>query len=268
MEMFSNFLSGAMELIGSVVIFLLLFIFMVMAAVIISMLNSIRRHKQVKFIKNYSLPKGLYSKVKRKYPDIGPKEFQLVAKALDQYFLAYLESGQKFVAMPSQAVDELWHEFILYTREYHQFCKNAFGSFMHHTPAIALKTAKTVSSKSDNEGLRRVWWYCCKEEGIDPRNATRMPLLFAIDKKLGIANGYHYKLDCKNQLGKDYDNNASTSSGCGGGGSAHCTSDFSDSSIDGGTDGFGDSDSGSSDGGDGGGGDSGCGGGGCGGGGD
>jgi hypothetical protein len=260
MEMFLNFISGAIGLICPAIIFL------VMAAIIFSMLGRIRRHKQTEFIKNYNLPKGLYGKLKEKYPDIGPKEFQLVAKALEQYFLAYLKSGQKFVAMPSQAVDELWHEFILYTREYNQFCKKAFGSFMHHTPAIALKISKTASSKTNNEGLRRVWWYCCKEESIDPKNATRMPLLFAIDKKLGIANGYHYKLDCKNQLRKDNDNNTSTSSGCGGG-SSHCTSDFSDSSIDGGTDGFGDSDAGSGDGSDGGGGDSGCGGGGCGGGG-
>jgi hypothetical protein len=259
MDTLSNFISGVFGFICSGIIFF------IMAAVIVALFNSARRYKQIEFIKNYSLPKGLYEKLKEKYPQIGPKEFQLVAKALEQYFLAYLQSDKKFVAMPSQAVDELWHEFILYTREYNLFCKKAFGAFMHHTPAVVLQASRKASSKSDNEGLRRVWWYCCKEESIDPRNATRMPLLFAIDKKLGIANGYHYKLDCKNQLRKD--NDASSSSGCGSGGSSsHCTSDFSDSSIDGGTDGFGDSDGGSG-GGDSGGGDSGCGGGGCGGGG-
>ncbi|MGH8049502.1 MAG: glycine-rich domain-containing protein [Arenimonas sp.] len=142
--------------------------------------------------------------------------------------------------MPSQVTDDLWHEFILYTRSYEQFCGKAFGRFMHHTPAVVLGT-----SKADNMGLRRVWWYSCKDENIDPKSATRLPLLFAIDKKLGIRNGFIYSADCKRAPYSD-----------GGGGAVHCGGDFSDSSFDGGTDGMGDSDSGGDSGGD-----SGCGGG-------
>jgi hypothetical protein len=224
-----------------------------------------REATRVEFIKTYNFPKGLYDKLRQKHPDIGPKEFQLVNFALKQFFLAHLKSGKKYVSMPSQIVDDLWHEFILYTRGYEKFCGTAFGRFMHHTPAVVLQPSKKASSKIDNEGLRRVWWYCCKEESIDPKQSTRLPLLFAIDKKLGIKNGFVYSLDCKRIL----DSGSTAGGGCGGGAS-HCTADFSDSSIDGGTAGFGDSgssdggggDSGSSDGG------SGCGGGGCGGGGD
>jgi hypothetical protein len=212
--------------------------------------------KRVEFIKTYSFPKGLYDKLKKKHPDIGPKEFQLVNLALKQFFLAHLNSGKKYVSMPSQIVDDLWHEFILYTRGYEKFCSRAFGRFMHHTPAVVMSPSKT-----DNEGLRRVWWYCCKEENIDPKQSTRLPLLFAVDKKLGIKNGFVYSLDCK----RISDSGSAAGGGCSGG-TTHCTTDFSDSSIDGGTSGFGDSSSGddssgdsSSDGG------SGCGGGGCGG---
>lgn len=205
-----------------------------------------RRWKQIEFIQSYNFPRGLYDKLKEKHPEFGAKEFQLVARALRQFFLAHLKSGNKYVSMPSQVTDDLWHEFILYTRSYEQFCSKAFGRFMHHTPAVVLSPSKT-----DNEGLRRVWWYCCKDENIDPRAATRLPLLFAIDKKLGIKNGFVYSADCKRSHLSD-----STGSG---GGAVHCGGDFSDSSIDGGTDGFGDSDSGG-DGGDGGG-DGGCGGG-------
>lgn len=204
-----------------------------------------RQWKQIEFIQTYNFPRGLYGKLKEKHPEFGAKEFQLVARALRQFFLAHLRSGKKYVSMPSQVTDDLWHEFILYTRSYEQFCSKAFGRFMHHTPAVVLSPSKT-----DNEGLRRVWWYCCKDENIDPKSATRLPLLFAIDKKLGIKNGFVYSADCKRA-------HLSDSSGGGGGGAAHCGGDFSDSSIDGGIDGFGDS--GSSDGGGDGG--SGCGGG-------
>ncbi len=202
-----------------------------------------RRLARERFIRDYALPRGLYDKLRTRRPELEPKDCALVARGLRQFFLAYLQSGRKFVAMPSQAVDDLWHEFILYTKAYDAFCRQAFGGFLHHTPAVVLG-----ADKQNNEGLRRVWWHACKEENIDPAKPLRLPLLFAIDAKLGITDGFVYSSDCK-ALRSD------------GKGNVHCGADFSDSSVDGGTDGFGDSDGGSGDGG-------GDGGGGCGGGGD
>jgi hypothetical protein len=93
-----------------------------------------------------------------------------VSRGLRQFFIAHLMSGKRFVSMPSRVADDLWHEFILYTLDYKRFCRRAFGTFLHHTPAVVLS-----ESRKSNEGLRRVWWYCCKYENIDPRhpNARR-----------------------------------------------------------------------------------------------
>ncbi|MBK9351899.1 MAG: hypothetical protein IPN05_17695 [Sulfuritalea sp.] len=202
-----------------------------------------RRLARERYIRQFALPRGLYERLRKRRPALELRDCELIARGLRQFFLAYLNSGCRFVAMPSQAVDDLWHEFILYTRAYEAFCGKAFGGFLHHTPAVVLSP-----DKRNNEGLRRVWWQCCKEENIDPRSPLRLPLLFAIDAKLGIADGFIYKPDCKALQGSEA-------------GTAHCGADFSDSSIDGGTDGFAD---GAADGGSDGGG---CGGG-CGGGGD
>ena len=186
------------------------------------------------------------------------KDSALVSRGLRQFFVAYLMIGKRHVSMPSQVADDLWHEFILYTREYERFCRRAFGGFLHHTPAVVLS-----QHRRSNEGLRRVWWYCCKYENIDPVNPTRLPLLFALDSKLNIPDGFVYQPQCE-ELRKN------------GSGTAYCGGDFADSSVDGGTAGLGDgasgghgiSDSGSGDAGGGGGdGGGGCGGGGCGGGG-
>lgn len=205
---------------------------------------------RAEFIRNYAFPRGLFDKLHAKRPSLETKDMQLVARALRQFFLAHLKSGRQYVSMPSQIADDLWHEFILYTRNYDAFCRRAFGKFMHHTPAVALG-----KERQDNTGLRRVWWYSCKEENINPAKPTRLPLLFALDKKLGVADGFVYTPDCS-QLRDRQDGTA-----------VHCGGDFSSGSYDGSTDGFGDSSSSDSGGGDGGG-DSGCGGGGCGGGGD
>jgi hypothetical protein len=218
-------------------------------------LASYRRLRRAEFIRHYAWPRGLLDKLKAQHPSFTRKETALVSEGLRQFFLAYLNSGRREVAMPSQVADDLWHEFILYTRDYGRFCNAAFGRFLHHTPAVALREG----ARRDNSALRRVWWHCCKDENIDPKRPSRLPLLFALDTKLGIAGGFVYALDCGGvrRAGAD-------------GGVVHCGADFGSSSVDGSTDGFGpdggsEGGGGASDGGGDGGG-SGCGGGGCGGG--
>lgn len=217
---------------------------------------------RAEFIRQYTWPAGLYDKLHRRRPQLTPKDFQLVGQALRQFFLAYLKSGRGFVSMPSQVTDDLWHEFILYTRNYQAFCQRAFGRFLHHSPAAVLG-----SSRQSNAGLRRVWWYCCREERIDPRQPSRLPLLFAIDAKLDIPDGFRYTTDCSG-LRRQGDPG-------GDGPVVYCGGDFGSSTIDGSTEGFGDAHGGHAVGSDGAGaggdadssGGHGCGGGGCGGGG-
>jgi len=231
----------------------LLIVCAVFGALLWTVWRRLREARRADFIRGYAFPKGLIEKLQQRRPGLPAKDGQLVARALRHFFLAHLKSGRQFVAMPSQVTDDLWHEFILYTRHYQQFCRHAFGRFMHHTPAVVLATAQR-----DNTGLRRTWWQCCKEENINPRKPTRLPLLFALDAKLGIADGFRYAADC-------------SALRAGGDGSVYCGGDFGSASIDGSTDGFGDmgtaSDGSSGDSSDGG---SGCGGSssGCGGGGD
>jgi hypothetical protein len=213
----------------------------------------LRRAKQERFIRQFVLPQGLFKKLQEKRPGLDSRYHSLVAQALRQFFLCHLKSGRKFVSMPSQVVDDLWHEFILYTRNYQQFCSKAFGGYMHHTPAVTLGRGQ-----SDDVGLKRAWRYACLEENVNPKTPKRLPLLFAIDAKLGIANGFRYLPDCSKWKPDGQGNvhcGSHLGSGCGGGGSGWGDSWFG---SDSGESFFGSGDSGGSS----------CGGGGCGGGGD
>lgn len=40
------------------------------------------------------------------------------------------------LGMMSKEVDNLWHTFLLFTKEYHAFCNDMFGKFIHHCPEI------------------------------------------------------------------------------------------------------------------------------------
>ena len=35
---------------------------------------------------------------------------------------------------PSSVIDEGWHNFILFTKDYYEFCHTFFGRFIHHLP--------------------------------------------------------------------------------------------------------------------------------------
>lgn len=225
----------------------------------------VRELRRERVIRDYVFPGGLFDALRVHHPHLTIKECQLVAQGLRQFFLAYHKSGYRYVSMPSQVVDDLWHEFILHTRAYDEFCRKAFGRFFHHTPAAAL--GEQAAAKSD-AGLRRTWWYACSEEKINPKRALRLPLLFALDAKLVIASGFVYALDCEGMRRATEQQGAAV---------VHCGSDLfcsdpglgsdgSGSGCGGGSDGHHGS-SGGDGGGDGGGADSsGCGGGGCGGG--
>ena len=180
------------------------------------------------YIRRYSFPNGLIEKLQKRRPQLARKDCELVSRALRQYFLAYLHGGCRYVSMPSQLADDLWHEFILYTRHYELFCRKAFGGFFHHTPAVVLG-----NNRRNNTGLRRVWWYCCKEENINPKKPSRLPLLFALDGKLSIADGFVYAANCKGLINRNQTSGDSATVYCGG--------DFSSSDFDGCTDGFADS---------------------------
>ena len=210
------------------------------------------------FIENYEFSAALKSRFAASHSALEANDCAVVFRGLRQYFLACHAAGRSMVSMPSQVVDDAWHEWILFTREYTDFCDKAFGRYLHHTPAQAMPSPTVAQG-----GIRRAWRLCCKIEGIDARRPGRLPLLFAIDDLLNTPNGFRYSLNC---LATNRDDYCASHIGCGGssGGSD------GDSGSDGGGNDSGGSDGGSSDGGgsDGGGSDGGSCGGGCGGGGD
>jgi len=50
-------------------------------------------------------------------------------------------------------VDDMWHTFILFTKDYAQFCHDIAGSFIHHTPAT--KSDDMEAQKRSDEKMRQ-----------------------------------------------------------------------------------------------------------------
>jgi hypothetical protein len=63
---------------------------------------------------------------------------KLHEKELKRYLIIAAENlPEKNVDMFSPEVDNLWHTFLLFTREYQKFCCELLGIFVHHTPKIS-----------------------------------------------------------------------------------------------------------------------------------
>jgi hypothetical protein len=199
----------------------------ILAVLAYGVARSVRRHRRRRFIDGFVFPEYLHVKLNEARPGLTPAQRTMVFDGLRQYFHACRLADGRFVSMPSKAVDDAWHAFILSTRAYREFCARAFGRFLHHTPAEAMRTPTLAG-----EGIRRAWRLCCVTEKIDSRAPAALPLLFTVDQALALPDGYRYDLRCTPASGTYCASHVGCSGGCGGG----CAGD---ASGDGGGDGGG-----------------------------
>lgn len=179
-------------------------------------LAALFRHKRrIDRLATFPFPDHIIRKLQTTYPHLTPEECDLVMRGLRQFFAVAMAARGQRVAMPSQAVDTAWHEFILSTRAYRDFCRQVLGRFVHHTPAEAMRTPRVAQ-----DGIRRAWRLACRDEGVNPKTPERLPLLFALDARLAIPGGFFYAVNCRRGLG------AGAAVEMGGGRAVYCASDI------------------------------------------
>lgn len=193
-------------------------IFLLLIVVVIY--HQVTKTSRLKYLETYRFHPALRKKVQALYPHLSDDNITLVFDTLRNYFFMTHRAGKTMVSMPSQVVDVAWHEFILFTRAYKEFCDRGLGRFLHHSPTEVMKTPTLAQ-----EGIKRAWRLACTAEKIDPKKPDRLPMIFAIDALLLIPDGYHYVLDCNDPTSPAYADgycashigcSSACSSGCGG----------------------------------------------------
>ena len=189
-----------------------------------------RQRHRATAINSFPYAGFLDQRLAQRRPELSEAQRAEVLAGLQDYFHLCRSAGRRIVAMPSQVVDDAWHEFILFTRHYQKFCRLAFGRFLHHTPAEAMR-----SPTDAGDGIKRAWRLACAREGIDPQNPSRLPRLFALDAQFGIAGGFVYSLNCMALGASGNGSYCASHIGC----SSGCSGDSGSSDSDGGGDGGG-----------------------------
>lgn len=93
---------------------------------------------------------------------------QLFADTLK--FLALTEGGVKL--SPPARIDLGWHNFILHTRDYAEFCHSCFGNFIHHEPGSGLIGTGPRLSVEETTELARSVFGDLSENWANVRSAT------------------------------------------------------------------------------------------------
>ncbi|AGX04369.1 hypothetical protein B14911_28015 [Bacillus sp. NRRL B-14911] len=87
-----------------------------------------------------ALSDGFQSNIKnrmlKEHPSWSEKHFDWVFFELKRFFV--LSSILKSVPMFSGKVDAVWHEMLMFTRDYEDFSKKFYNSFLHHTPNMEI----------------------------------------------------------------------------------------------------------------------------------
>jgi hypothetical protein len=144
--------------------------------------------RRIEAVNAFELPSGVRQRFALQHEEMRTEEVRAVEAATRQWFRVVARRPKARLSMPSVAVSDLWHELVLHTGEYAAFCKSAFGRFLPHDPVSAITSTGARSTL-----LLATLDLARRDEGCDP---DQLPLLFRVDREIGIAGGRTYLADC------------------------------------------------------------------------
>jgi len=72
-------------------------------------------------------------------------------------YLVLIGLGYERIGMPSEAVDQIWHAFILFTEDYMRFCEEVFGFYVHHRPNTSIEPIDSQSTQKFYDAYQEVF---------------------------------------------------------------------------------------------------------------
>lgn len=192
--------------------FLLFFVFPVVSIFFLTSRKS-KEEDEKKDYENFKLSDSVKNKFKAKYPGITDLEVDLVWRALKSFldlvaqdshernsgifFKFKSKKKAKVFSMTSVIVDDLWHEFILDTRNYMNYCNKFCGGYIHHHPGTVKFETDFRNKRVEDEVIAT---FLALLENMDDKNhINSIPLMFVVDEYLELNGGFrfNYKNICQ-----------------------------------------------------------------------
>ncbi|NHC15622.1 glycine-rich domain-containing protein [Motilibacter deserti] len=132
-------------------------------------------------------PPSVLLRFRAEHPLLTEADVALVVAGLRQWFRLAARAPGAARAMPSPLVDDLWHELVLHTRDYADFCSDVLGRFLHHVPESAMAATDVLANRTDV--LQATYAAAVADEGLP---SGGLPLLFRVDAEAGGGTGPRY----------------------------------------------------------------------------
>lgn len=121
-------------------------------------------------------------------------------KAVTEYKkFVYLAVISDFVVTPSKVIDQVWHEHLLFSKAYREFCANVINYTLDHTPELIPVTDQTGAFNA--QYLDTIELYK-KEFNVDPPNAIWGAAKF--DKEMVDAEDFKSNKKKRNDSSSDW----------------------------------------------------------------
>lgn len=155
-----------------------------------------RKNRQLAKFNQIHLPPQILSAFRQQYPALAPKQVDLIEQGLLDFIAMHLLSKRDY-AMPSHAVDALWHCMLEQPKLYQQWCMSVLGYSLEHVPHIPIHAEQRLGAQWRLKSLHSrqnhlAWQESCYLHGLNPYRTKQLPRLYAIDAALGWADGQHY----------------------------------------------------------------------------
>jgi hypothetical protein len=138
---------------------------------------------KLQLLQRFVYPKDAVSRLRERFPFnlMDEEEISLCIDEFKKYIgLVILRRYEKNtyhshsslpVAMTSEIIDDVWHNFILFTRQYHEFSARLFGEYLHHTPSSPLSPITNaeirlfiLTYREYYGSINPIWYYKLNKE--------------------------------------------------------------------------------------------------------
>lgn len=127
------------------------------------------RASEFRQVLDYRAPFLIDKLLKEQIVDSADEGETLFAEVKKFLILDLVDPAKRWT-IQSYRVDEVWHQFVLFTKEYGEFCNTYFGKYLHHAPgnspkspnedsvqATSLEEFRVCYERTFGEPLAPVW---------------------------------------------------------------------------------------------------------------
>lgn len=102
-----------------------------------------------------------------KEQNLDEKTAEMHFTELKKFLIVCRTNIGKVRSTPSRKVDEAWHLFILFTRDYAAFCEKYLGQFIHHKPTLVENEEEAQVMMNAYENTREIAVQLFGESNLD-----------------------------------------------------------------------------------------------------